>query len=117
MRFADALTGRRGFALALVLLVAVAGYTRGLVLTAAAAEPAGFTICHGDAGGTTSGDAVNHDCCDACVMAAAMIAPAPSELSLPAGVFGDLGRVRAAAVVPAMSAFRTPRQAQGPPRA
>ena len=117
MRFADALTGRRSFALALVLLVAVAGYARGLVLTAAAAEPAGFTICHGEAGGTTSGDAVNHDCCDACVLVAAVIAPTPPELSLPAEIFADPGRPDAAAVAPVTPGVRTPRQAQGPPAA
>lgn len=117
MRLADALFGRRGFALALVLLVAVAGYARGLVLTAAAAEPAGFTICHGDAGGTPSGDAVNHDCCDQCVLAAAAMPPDPPELSLPAEIVVDVNPSGIAIVAPMTPSVRTPRQSQGPPLA
>src|SRR5665213_2676478 len=85
----DAIAGRRGFALALILLVAVGGYLRGMVVSEAFAEPPGFTLCHGAAGGTPAGDAVNHSCCDDCVLAAFAVEPAPTTLSLPAEVFAD----------------------------
>jgi hypothetical protein len=115
MRFVDVLIGRRGFALALALLLAVAGYARGFIVTAALADPAGFTLCHGAASQTPSGDAVNHDCCDECVLALAAVLPEPPLVSLPAEVADDAGLTEAVAVAPVTARIWTPRQAQGPP--
>jgi hypothetical protein len=117
MRLFDLASSRRSFAVALVLLVAVAGYMRGVVVSDALAEPAGFTLCHGAAAGTPSGDTVNHSCCDDCVVAAAIMAPAPPVLSLPAEIIADAGLERATDVAPAGVRLLTPRLSQGPPGA
>ena len=117
MRILDALTGRRGFAVALILLVTVAGYLRGPVITDALAQPAGFTLCHGAAGGTPSGDAVNHSCCDDCVLAAAAVPPAPPVVSVPVAIAVDAGLGDATAGLRIAPRAWTPRQSQGPPRA
>lgn len=117
MRMVDLLAGRRGFAVALILLVAVGGYLRGVVASEALAEPSGFTLCHGAAGGTPAGDAVNHSCCDDCVLAAVAVVPTPATLALPAEIFADAGLDRATVAAPATARAITPRQSQGPPRA
>ena len=117
MRIVDALIGRRGFAVALILLVTVGGYLRGVVASDALAEPPGLTLCHGAAGGTSSGDAVNHSCCDDCVLGAAAVVPAPPAVSEPLASAVDAGPGDAIAGLPAALRAWTPRQSQGPPRA
>jgi len=116
MRIVDALASRRGFAVALILLVAVGGYLRGVVSSEALAEPPGLTLCHGATGGTPSGDAVNHSCCDDCVLAAAAVPAAPPTVSEPVATATDAGPGDAIAGQPAALWMWTPRQSQGPPR-
>jgi hypothetical protein len=117
MRIVDLLCGRRGFALALVLLMAIAGYLKAAIVSEASAEPVGFTLCHGSAAGTSSGDAVNHNCCDDCTIAAAAVAPVPPALFEPLRFSVDRPQIEIADAVPTTGWVWTPRQSQGPPAA
>ena len=112
-------TLRHAVIVALTAILMVAGVGRGLT---AASDSSALTIggivvaiCHASSGDPSGSDADRHNCCDDCVLCAAVVPPSPPTLAKPAQVvlavwLGD----------PASSALTfarpwTPRQSQGPP--
>ncbi len=117
---------RQLIAAALMVVLALIGAGRGL--STAFASPAGgielggivVAICHAGADTTDKSDGPDsdrHDCCDVCVLHAALDIPAPPVVTAVTVVAYVAERSFPPTWVPAVTSVRTPRLSQGPPLA
>jgi hypothetical protein len=109
----------RSVAVALALILTLAGVGRGLVAASDAAPItiAGIvvSICHPSSGDAPASDPRGHNCCEDCALCAAVVPPTPPMLSKPVQValIGRLGEPVSS--VRLLGRPWTPRQSQGPP--